>query len=169
MELKVTNTSLDGVLLISPSTNFEDFRGTYLEIYNKDLFHQAGITCDFLQDDISASRQHVLRGIHGDQQTWKLVSCLVGSFYLLVVNNDPTSPQYRKWEGFTLSEKNAVQILIPPSFGNGHVVMSSQAIFHYKQTTNYDRAGQFTIAWNDPEFDFWWPVKDPIVSQRDQG
>ena len=169
MKLQVTNTSLDGVLLISPSTNFEDFRGTYLEIYNKDLFHQAGITCDFLQDDISASRQHVLRGIHGDQQTWKLVSCLVGSFYLLVVNNDPTSPQYRKWEGFTLSEKNAVQILIPPSFGNGHVVMSSQAIFHYKQTTNYDRAGQFTIAWNDPEFDFWWPVKDPIVSQRDQG
>ena len=169
MKLQVTNTSLDGVLLISPSTNFEDFRGTYLEIYNKDLFHQAGITCDFLQDDISASRQHVLRGIHGDQQTWKLVSCLVGSFYLLVVNNDPTSPQYRKWEGFTLSEKNAVQILIPPSFGNGHVVMSSQAIFHYKQTTNYDRGGQFTIAWNDPEFDFWWPVKDPIVSQRDQG
>ena len=169
MKLQVANTSLDGVLLISPSTNFEDFRGTYLEIYNKDLFHQAGITCDFLQDDISTSRQHVLRGIHGDQQTWKLVSCLVGSFYLLVVNNDPTSPQYRKWEGFTLSEKNAVQILIPPSFGNGHVVMSSQAIFHYKQTTNYDRAGQFTIAWNDPEFDFWWPVKDPIVSRRDQG
>jgi len=169
VKLEVTNTSLDGVLLISPSTNFEDFRGTYLEIYNRDLFHQAGITCDFLQDDISTSRAHVLRGIHGDQQTWKLVSCLVGSFYLLVVNNDPTSPQFRKWEGFTLSEKNAVQILIPPSFGNGHVVMSSQAIFHYKQTTNYDRAGQFTIAWNDPEFDFWWPVKDPIVSQRDQG
>jgi len=168
-KLQVKPTTLDGVLIITPPTDFEDFRGTYVELYNRELYQDAGISCDFAQDDISTSRKHVLRGIHGDQKTWKLVSCLVGSFYLLVVNNDSESVQYRQWEGFTLSGRNAEQVLIPPKFGNGHVVMTKSAVFHYKQTTAYDRESQFTISWNDPQYGFWWPVTVPIVSQRDQG
>jgi dTDP-4-dehydrorhamnose 3,5-epimerase len=168
-ELQVETTRLEGVRVISPSTNFEDFRGSYVELYNKELFHKAGLTQDFIQDDISTSSKHVLRGIHGDQDTWKLVSCLEGSFYLLVVNQDENSPQFGKWENFTLSDRNRLQVLIPPKFGNGHVVLSDSAIFHYKQTTTYNRASQFTILWNDPRFDFWWPVKNPILSQRDSG
>jgi dTDP-4-dehydrorhamnose 3,5-epimerase len=167
--MKVDKTPLDGVLLITPPTIFEDFRGQYVEIYNRVLYNEAGITVDFLQDDISMSTRNVLRGIHGDGETWKLVSCLHGKFYLVVVNNDPTSPQYRKWTSFTLSDTNRQQVLIPPKFGNGHVVLSDMAIFHYKQNTQYNRAGQFTILWNDPSFDFWWPIHDPIVSRRDQG
>jgi dTDP-4-dehydrorhamnose 3,5-epimerase len=65
--------------------------------------------------------------------------------------------------------ENRLQVLVPPKFGNGHVVMSEQAIFHYKQTTDYDRSGQFTLIWNDPALNIWWPVQNPIVSQRDQG
>ena len=87
----------------------------------------------------------------------------------MVVNNDQSSPQYRCWEGFTLSDQNRLQVLIPPKFGNGHVVLSEQAIFHYKQTTYYNRAGQFTLAWNDPSLKIWWPIKNPLVSQRDEG
>lgn len=169
MSLKVEKTNLDGVLVISPPTNFEDFRGEYIEIYNREIFHAAGLTQDFIQDDISVSSRHVLRGLHGDGSTWKLVSCLYGKFYLLVVNNDPASPQYRKWTSMTLSEKNRLQVLIPPKFGNGHVVMSETAMFHYKQTSSYDRSSQFTLIWNDPELKFWWPIKNPIVSQRDEG
>lgn len=168
-DLTVSNTSLKGVLKITPPTIFEDFRGWYVETYNREIFHKAGITVDFIQDDISVSHQHVLRGIHGDDKTWKLISCLSGRFYIVVINWDKESSEYRKWEGFTLSEHNRTQILIPPKFGNGHVVMSSEAIFHYKQSSNYDRAGQFTIAWNDPQLKLWWPVKDPILSIRDQG
>lgn len=167
--MDVGKTALDGVLLITPPTIFEDFRGQYVEIYNRTLYNEAGIAVDFIQDDISMSTRHVLRGIHGDGGTWKLVSCLSGKFYLVVVNNDPDSPQYRKWTSFTLSERNRQQVLIPPKFGNGHVVLSDSAIFHYKQNTQYDRAGQFTILWNDPSYDFWWPIADPIVSRRDQG
>lgn len=162
-------TTLDSVRLIKPPTIFEDFRGHYIETYNKRLYNEAGIDQDFVQDDISVSRRHVLRGIHGDDKTWKLISCLQGSFYMVVINNDPRSPQYRKWTSFTLSESNRLQVLVPPKFGNGHVVMSEQAIFHYKQTTDYDRSGQFTIVWNDPSVGIWWPVQTPIVSQRDQG
>ncbi|WP_422035660.1 dTDP-4-dehydrorhamnose 3,5-epimerase [Reyranella sp.] len=162
-------TTLDSVRLIKPPTIFEDFRGHYVETYNERLYREAGIDQHFIQDDISVSRRHVLRGIHGDDKTWKLISCLQGSFYMVVINNDPQSPQYRKWTSFTLSESNRLQVLVPPKFGNGHVVMSEQAIFHYKQTTDYDRSGQFTLVWNDPALNLWWPVQNPIVSERDQG
>jgi dTDP-4-dehydrorhamnose 3,5-epimerase len=162
-------TTLDSVRLIKPPTIFEDFRGHYVETYNERLYREAGIDQHFIQDDISVSRRHVLRGIHGDDKTWKLISCLQGSFYMVVINNDPESPQYRKWTSFTLSESNRLQVLVPPKFGNGHVVMSEQAIFHYKQTTDYDRSGQFTLVWNDPALNIWWPVENPIVSVRDQG
>ncbi|MFZ5807175.1 MAG: dTDP-4-dehydrorhamnose 3,5-epimerase family protein [Verrucomicrobiota bacterium] len=169
MTMQVCDAKLQGVKVIYPPTVFEDFRGQYVEIYNKQLFQEAGISVDFIQDDISVSTRHVLRGIHGDAETWKLISCLHGKFYLVVVNNDPDSPQYKQWEGFTLSEHNRLQVLVPPKFGNGHLVMSKQAIFHYKQTTQYNRAGQFTILWNDPSYNIWWPMKRPILSQRDEG
>jgi dTDP-4-dehydrorhamnose 3,5-epimerase len=167
--MKVMETSLAGVKLIEPPTNFEDFRGSYVELYNRELYQAAGIHQDFVQDDISTSTLNVLRGIHGDGETWKLVTCLRGRFHLVVVNWDPESPQYRRWEGFLLSDRNRLQVLIPPRFGNGHVVLSDEAIFHYKQTSYYDRSKQFTLRWNDPDLGIWWPVADPILSRRDQG
>ena len=167
--IKVRTSKLDGVLLIEPPTNFEDFRGEYVEIYNETLYKAAGIDACFMQDDISVSSRHVLRGIHGDGKTTKLVSCLHGKFYLVVVNNIAGHPQYRHWDAFTLSEKNRLQVLIPAGFGNGHVVLSDSAMFHYKQTTSYDRASQFTLMWNDPALNIWWPIKAPILSRRDEG
>jgi len=167
--MRVRHTSLDGVLVVEPPTVFEDFRGSYIETYNRRLYTEAGIDIDFIQDDISVSSRHVLRGIHGDEKTWKLISCLHGQFYLVVVNWDPESPQRGAWEGFTLSESNRLQVLVPPKFGNGHLVLSEQAIFHYKQSTEYERASQFTLLWNDPRLGIWWPTQAPVLSQRDQG
>ena len=167
--MEVFTTKLESVLLIKPPTVFEDFRGHYVETYNRNAYFTAGIPIDFIQDDISVSHRHVLRGIHGDTKTWKLITCLQGSFYFVVVNNDANSSQYREWEAFTLSDTNRLQVLVPPMFGNGHLVMSERAIFHYKQSTEYDRAGQFTLLWNDPALKIWWPVANPIVSERDQG
>lgn len=166
MSIKIYPTTLEGVLKIIPSV-FEDYRGEYIETYNEKAYRAAGIDLNFVQDDISISRQHVLRGLHGDQQTWKLVTCLAGSFYLMVLNWDEASPQYRKWESFTLSDKSRTQILIPPKFGNAHVVLTDTAIFHYKQTGYYDRASQFTVCWDDPELNMWWPITNPILSKRD--
>jgi dTDP-4-dehydrorhamnose 3,5-epimerase len=167
--MQIETTNLDKVKLIKPATMHEDFRGAYVELYNEAKFHEAGIDLRFVEDDISMSRCHVLRGIHGDDRTWKLVSCLYGSFYLVVVDMDEASPTYRRWQGFTLSETNRLQVLIPPQHGNGHVAMSETVIFHYKQSSYYDRPNQFTILWNDPAFDFWWPIKTPILSRRDDG
>ena len=165
--IEVLDSKLKGVKIIKPSV-FEDFRGHYIETFNRESYIKAGIDVDFIQDDISVSRQNVLRGIHGDSETWKLVSCHYGSFYLVVLNNDPDSNQYLEWESFTLSDKNRLQVLIPPKFGNGHLVLSQMAIFHYKQSTYYNQKGQFTYIWNDPKVNIWWPNKDPILSIRDE-
>lgn len=160
-------TNLDGVLTIQPDV-FEDFRGQYVETYNEQLYKENGIDIKFIQDDISVSAKNVLRGIHGDENTWKLISCLHGKFYLAVVNCDKNSPNFGKWQSFVLSDANRLQVLVPPKHGNAHLILSETAIFHYKQNTYYDRAGQFTYKWNSPKFNIWWPVNDPILSQRDE-
>jgi dTDP-4-dehydrorhamnose 3,5-epimerase len=165
--IQVRKSKLDGVLVIKPEV-FEDFRGQYVETFNEEMYAKHGVTVKFVQDDISVSSRHVLRGIHGDAETWKLVSCMHGKFYLVVVNCDKESPAFGKWEGFTLSDVNRLQVLIPPRHGNGHVVLSEQAIFHYKQNTYYNPKGQFTYKWDDPQLKIWWPVKNPLLSQRDE-
>lgn len=165
--MEVNKTKLDGVLLIKQDV-FEDHRGEYIETYNEELFRKKGIELKFVQDDISVSTKHVLRGIHGDSNTWKLISCLYGNFYLIVVNCDTESENFGKWQPFVLSDRNRYQVLVPPKHGNGHLILSDKAIFHYKQSTYYNPAGQFTYKWNDTRLNIWWPIKNPILSQRDE-
>ena len=143
--IRIERTKLNRVLLIQPDS-FEDHRGEYVETYNK----------------------NVLRGIHGDTETWKLISCPHGKFYLVVVNCDETSNSFGEWESFVLSDKNKKQVLIPPMFGNGHLILSDVAVFCYKQSTYYDPSKQFSYCWNDSKFNIWWPIKNPILSRRDE-
>ncbi|HQT98612.1 MAG TPA: dTDP-4-dehydrorhamnose 3,5-epimerase [Thermodesulfobacteriota bacterium] len=165
--MNVRKTTLNKVLLFQPEV-FEDHRGEYVELYNREAFSRAGLPLEFVQDDVSVSSRDVLRGIHGDRVTWKLVSCLLGRFYLVVVNCDESSAAFGKWEAFTLSERNRHQILVPPLHGLGHLALSDRIMFHYKQTTYYDPSQQFTYTWNDPRFAIWWPVKSPVLSRRDE-
>jgi dTDP-4-dehydrorhamnose 3,5-epimerase len=111
--MEVLKTDLEDVLLIKLEY-FEDFRGEYVETYNEERYKKSGITVKFVEDDISVSSKHVLRGIHGDAGTWKLISCLYGRFYLVVVNCDTDSKDFGKWQSFVLSAKNRHQVLVPP-------------------------------------------------------
>jgi dTDP-4-dehydrorhamnose 3,5-epimerase len=165
--MQVEKTSLDGVLLIKPEV-FEDHRGQYSQTYAEEQYRQAGVGVRFVEDDISISSRGVLRGIHGDAKTWKLVSCLHGRFYLAVADCRKEAKTFGKWAAFTLSDRNRHQVLIPPGFGNGHLVLSRKAIFHYKQSEYYDPKRQFTYRWDDPRLGIWWPVKSPMVSRRDE-
>lgn len=178
--IKVSKTKLEGVLLFKLDP-FEDFRGEYVETFNEKvyseeivknvkgtLYQKEAVKLHFVEDDISTGCRGVIKGIHGDTKTWKLVQCLFGKFYLVVLNCNTKSKDYGKWAAFTLSEKNRLQVLIPPMYGNGHLVLSEYDIYHYKQSTYYDPENQFTIAWNDPKFNIWWPIKNPIVSLRDE-
>ena len=156
-----------GLFIIEPSV-FEDYRGEYIEIYNESEYRINGIDINFVQDDISISAKNVLRGIHGDSQTWKLVSCLFGKIYLVAVNCDTESSQFGKWRSFIISDRTYRQILLPPKFGNSILTLSDKSVFHYKQSTYYNREGQFTYKWNDCRFNIKWPVDNPILSERDQ-
>ncbi len=167
--LKIKTCRLPGVIVIEPPTVFEDFRGCYVETYNEKIYRKAGIDVNFIQDDISTSARHVLRGIHGDAHTYKLVSCLYGEFYLVIINCDSESKDFGKWASFTLSDKNHLQVLVPPKHGVAHLVLSEVAIFNYKQSTYYDRESQFSYRFDDPRFAIEWPVSDPILSERDAG
>lgn len=169
-DLMVGDTTLEGVKVIRPPFVHEDHRGVNVETYNRRLYVQAGLfPPEFIQDSYSWSRHGVLRGIHGDKRTWKLVSCPTGKIYLVVVWPLNLSPLGRagKWEAFELSGVNRLQVLIPPHYGNGHLVLSREAVFAYKLSEYTDTASQFTIRWNDPAYGIRWPITNPILSKRD--
>ncbi|OGV65307.1 MAG: dTDP-4-dehydrorhamnose 3,5-epimerase [Lentisphaerae bacterium RIFOXYA12_FULL_48_11] len=165
--IKANKTKLDGVLLIQLDS-FEDHRGEYVETYNEAEYRAAGIDIAFKQDDYSISKKNVLRGLHGDSETWKLITCPFGKLYLVVVNCVESSKDFGKWDAFVLSDRNHRQVLIPPKFGNGHLVLSDEAMFGYKQSSYYNPGTQFSYKWNDPMFNIWWPVSNPILSRRDE-
>jgi len=158
------------VVIIQPDI-FYDFRGEYIEtwnIKNYKIFNSKNKKIIFKQDDISTSIKHTLRGFHGDNRTWKLIQCVYGALYQVIVDNRPESDTYLKWEAFALNDKNRTQILIPPGFGNAHLVLSDTAVFSYKQSTLYEgQEKQFTIKWDDPRINAYWPIKNPILSERD--
>ena len=158
-------TKIQGVYEFLPDP-FIDHRGTYVELFNQEEY---SLYCKapFLQDDMSISSRHVLRGLHGDADTWKLITCLHGDIYFVVLDIRENSPTKNVWQSFVLNDKNYCQVLVPPGCANGHLVMSERAIFHYKQSTYYSK-NQFTVRWNDPSYDIWWPAVTPILSRRDE-
>jgi dTDP-4-dehydrorhamnose 3,5-epimerase len=164
--ITVTKTSLEKVVLIKPSI-FEDHRGTYVETFNADDYSDNNIKINFVRDDISTSKKNVLRGIHYDNKTWKLIQCMHGEIFFVVVNMIKESEQYLKWESFILSDTNRHQVLVPPFFGNAHLVLSESCIFHYKMSEYYDPENEIGVKWNDPKLGIPWPVKDPILSEKD--
>jgi dTDP-4-dehydrorhamnose 3,5-epimerase len=145
--------------------SFEDFRG---ELYT--LFKQKDHKLIFNHDKVSISKQNVLRGLHGDSKSWKLVTCLAGEIYLVIVDNRPNSSNYLKWDWTIDTSKNKRSVLIPPMFANGHYILSSEATFFYKWSYpgEYpDVEDQFTLKWNSPKLGIHWPTLNPILSKRD--
>ena len=165
---------LEEVVIIQPDV-FYDYRGEYIETWNVDNYSIFDHLVNdnkpiiFKQDDISTSVKHTLRGLHGDNKTWKLVSCIYGSLLQVVVDMNYDSATYLDWELFSINDKNRQQILVPPGYANGHLVMSDFGIFSYKQSTLYEGAKeQFTVKWNDPKINIPWPINNPILSSRDK-
>ena len=165
--ITVEKTQLEGVLQIVPDV-FKDPRGQFVETYNEELYKKNGVDVDFVQDDISRSKKDVLRGIHGDRETSKLVSCVYGKLYFVVVDCREGSKNFGKWQSFTLSDENRMQIFAPAGYGMAYLAQSDEVIFTYKQNTYFVHGKQFTYRWDDPTFKIEWPIANPIVSERDK-
>jgi len=156
---------ISDIIVYEPDV-FTDYRG---DLWT--LWQRSDDTIDFNHDKVSTSRKHVLRGIHGDWKSHKLVTCLHGALYFVVVDNRSWSPTYHMWDSMMLDDKRRKQVLLPPGVGNGFVVMSEMSVFHYKWSYpgEYpDVADQFTIKWNDPSIMIDWPVSNPILQKRDK-
>ncbi|MEP6795807.1 MAG: dTDP-4-dehydrorhamnose 3,5-epimerase family protein [Saprospiraceae bacterium] len=159
-----------GLRIIKP-VSFYDFRGEYLETFSARKYQFQDLSGEdivFVEDDISVSKQNVLRGLHGDSATWKLIQCLHGEILVAVVDMRKESPGYLQRETYSVSEKNRFQILVPSGCANGHLCISEKCIFSYKQSQYYSGAGnQFTVRWDDPKLNIPWPVRNPLLSERD--
>ena len=149
------------------NNSFIDHRGFYWTSWKKNSINKM----DFKHDKFSLSKKNVLRGLHGDNKTWKLVSCPFGKFLLVVVNCSKNSKNYLKRKSCVLSHENGIQILIPPNYANCHLCLSEKCLFHYKlkyKGSYFDTKKQFSLRWNDPKINIKWGIKKPILSLRDK-
>jgi dTDP-4-dehydrorhamnose 3,5-epimerase len=147
---------------------FKDFRGSFVETFNFKKYKQK-YNIFFVQDDLSTSKKNVLRGFHGDNKTWKLLSCVKGKVQFAFINNNCRSKNYKDNFDITLAEDDHVQILVPPKFGTAYLVLSDQASIHYKQSTYYKlKNKQFTINYKSKCLKFKWKSKKFILSKRDR-
>lgn len=165
-----TPTELEGVYIIDVRT-FGDNRGYFMETYKKSDFDAAGLHYDFLQDNQSASRKGVLRGLHFQKSfpQAKLVRVLKGEVFDVAVDLRKGSKTYGKWAGVVLSGETHRQFMIPRGFAHGFVVMSDFAEFAYKCDELYHPEDEGGLLWNDPSIGVEWPdVGEIILSEKDQ-
>jgi dTDP-4-dehydrorhamnose 3,5-epimerase len=169
--MQVTKTELDGILLLKPRL-FKDDRGWFLESYNREVFHGAGIAETFVQDNHSRSSQNTLRGLHFQTTPGqaKLIRCTLGRIWDVAVDIRPKSKTFGKHFGIELSDFDPTQILIPIGFAHGFLVLSEWAEVQYKCTNVYNGATESGIQWNDPDLNVPWPLnaETPNISERDK-
>ncbi|MBU0681671.1 MAG: dTDP-4-dehydrorhamnose 3,5-epimerase [Proteobacteria bacterium] len=168
--MKVIATELRGLLILEPRV-FADNRGFFMQTYQQEQYAQAGIDCFFVQDNLSVSSRHTLRGLHYQQEPHgqaKLVQVLEGAVYDVAVDIRVGSPTFGKWLGVELSAENRRQLFIPVGFAHGFVVTSQRAIFVYKCSTYYAPTAEDGIIFSDPDLAISWPGHDFELSDKDK-
>lgn len=167
--MEITASSISGLLTIKPRI-FSDDRGSFCETFSKQLFFEAGITEDFVQDNQSISVANVLRGLHFQAPPYaqaKLVRVTRGSVLDVAVDIRKNSPTYGKHETVFLSAENNMMFYIPAGFAHGFVALEDNTIFQYKCSAYYHKASEGCLLWNDPELNINWKVNHPLLSPKD--
>jgi len=166
--MNVLTCDIPGLLILEPKV-FGDARGFFLETWNQFRYREAGVGEDFVQDNLSFSRRGILRGLHfqNPKPQGKLLQVLQGAVFDVAVDIRRSSPTFGKWHGLVLSGENKRQFYIPAGFAHGFVVLSETALFHYKCTEFYSPKDEMAIRWDDPDIGIAWPLKEPLLSERD--
>ena len=160
---------LDGVVRVEPNV-FRDARGYFLETWSAGAWGEHGIPETFVQDNQSHSQAGVLRGLHAQRlrPQGKLVRCVAGEIWDVAVDIRPRSATFGRWVAAVLSGENFHQLWVPPGFAHGFCVLAGPAIVEYKCSAFYDRADEIGVVWNDPRLAIDWPIRDPLVSDKDR-
>ncbi len=169
MSFKCIKTALSGVLLIEPRV-FSDSRGFFLETFHQRKYAKAGINHTFVQDNHSHSKRDTLRGLHYQltHPQAKLVYVITGEIFDVSVDIRRGSPTFGQWVGEHLSAQNKRQMFIPEGFAHGFCVISETADVLYKATDIYDPEDEYGVLWSDGSIGINWPVKTPIISDKDK-
>ena len=170
MKLTITKTPIENLLILE-TVCFEDDRGFFLESWNKRDLQEAGIIVEFVQDGHSGSKKNVLRGMHYQNMTSpqaKLVRCTVGKVFDVAIDLRIKSPTFGKWFGLELSSENKKLLYIPIGFAHGFAVLNDYAEIQYKQSSYYTPSAEGSVLWSDPDTGIKWPVKKPILSEKDK-
>ena len=168
--MKIIDTTLPGVRLIEPQV-FKDARGSFQESFSARRYRaEAGIRLDFVQDNLSRSSRGVLRGLHfqRNRPQGKLIQVLEGTIYDVTVDIDARSATFGQHVALELSADDHRQLWIPPGYAHGFCVLSDTALFQYKCTDYYDPADEAGIAWDCPDLAILWPIRTPILSDKDR-
>jgi dTDP-4-dehydrorhamnose 3,5-epimerase len=167
--MEVVELRLKGLLLLKPRV-FRDSRGFFIESYREDRYRQAGVSCNFVQDNHSLSVKDTLRGLHYQSSPGQAKLLRVGSGRLFDVAVDirPESPTFGEWEAVYLDGEEHHQLYVPVGFAHGFCVVSESADVMYKVSNLYDPKTECTLQWDSPEIGVEWPCKQPILSERDK-
>ncbi len=168
MEFK--STKFKDAWIIQPKV-FKDGRGFFLESFANKWFEEKDIKVNFIQDNHSKSVEvGVLRGFHFQLPPYtqtKLVRVTKGKVYDVIVDLRQDSEIYGQWQGFELSEKNFTMLLIPKGFAHAFCTLEPDTEFQYKVDQYYEPKSEDGIIWNDPTLNIDWPIKEPILSEKD--
>ena len=150
-------------------TNASDARGFFFESYHEPRYREAGIDCNFVQDNHARSVRGTLRGLHFQSHPGqaKLLRVASGRIFDVAVDIRPDSPTFGRWSGVYLDAEDHTQFFVPVGFAHGYCVVSDVADVLYKTSNVYDPATETGFAWNDPEVGVEWPVDAPLLSERD--
>lgn len=170
--MKFINTNIPGLVIIEPKI-WRDDRGYFFESYNKRSFEEAGIHCDFVQDNQSLSQKGALRGLHAQANPsaqGKLVRVIKGRVNDIAVDIRKDSETFGQHLALELSEENHLMLWIPPGFLHGFVTLEDDTIFAYKVSGLYDKASEFGVVWNDPDLNINWGIEqdEVILSEKDK-
>ncbi|MGN1204190.1 MAG: dTDP-4-dehydrorhamnose 3,5-epimerase [Lachnospiraceae bacterium] len=170
-KITVETCEIEGLKIITPKV-FGDERGYFMETYNYNDYKAAGIDQIFVQDNQSASKKGVLRGLHFQKQfpQDKLVRVIRGEVFDVAVDLRPDSATFGKWHGVVLSEQNQKQFFIPKNFAHGFLVLSDYAEFCYKCTDFYHPGDEGGISYKDADLHVEWPIPEGmelILSEKD--
>lgn len=165
-------TSLNGVILIEPDV-YKDSRGYFFQSWSKVEYELCGVGNKWIQDNESKSTYGVLRGLHYQVAPYtqaKLVRCVKGAVYDVVVDIRKESETFGHWLGFDLTEDNKNQLLVPKGFAHGFVVFSDEAVFQYKVDERWNKNSERGIKFDDPFLNIDWriPKEDMILSEKDK-
>ena len=169
--MNIETTPIKDLLIINPSV-YNDERGYFYESYNQRFLRDKGIYTNFVQDNQSYSTKNVLRGLHFQTiaPQAKLVRCVVGEVYDVVVDLRKSSETYKQWFGIKLSDENKKMIFVPKGFAHGFVTLSDYAIFQYKCDELYMPTADAGVNFKDEELNIDWlvDINELIISEKDR-